>query len=290
MVGAAARAGGGFGSYIQATQRFPLLTEPEERALARRLRAGVDAAAMQELVGSHLRLVTKIARGFAGYGFSLADLVAAGNLGLMRAVKGFDPDRGVRLSTYATWWIRAEIQEFVLQSWSLVHIARSPAQRRLFFHLRRLKARLDIADKAELTPEKAAEIGRVLHVSEEDAHGMNRRLSGGDCSLDAPIPGAEGANWEDRLVAEEPSQEEALAEREELSQRRGLLERGLSVLSGRERSIIFARRLSEEPMTLEALARRFGVTRERVRQIEMRALEKLRQRVGGEIVARPSAP
>ncbi|HVM78419.1 MAG TPA: RNA polymerase factor sigma-32 [Stellaceae bacterium] len=281
MAGATA----GLGSFLQAARRFPLLTEEQERACAEGIRARADASAMRELVGSHLRLVTKIARGFAGYGLPLADLVAAGNLGLMRAVKGFDPSRGVRFATYASWWIRAEMQEFILQSWSLVSIAKTAPQKRLFFHLRSLKARLGIVDKGELAPEAAAEIGRVLHAPEEEVKSMNGRLSGGDLSLNAPIGDEDGGSWDDLLVDGDPGQEETLAEREQDSQRRQWLRRGLSALDRRERAILVERRLRDEPPTLDVLAQRFGVSRERIRQIETRAFEKLRQSVIAETAA-----
>jgi len=284
MVGAAG-ATSGLGAYLQATRRYPLLTEEEERAYAEGIRGRADASAMKELVGSHLRLVAKIARGFAGYGLPLADLVAAGNLGLMRAVKGFDPGRGVRFATYASWWIRAEMQEFILQSWSLVRIAKTAPQKRLFFHLRSLKARLGIADKGNLAPEEAAEIGRTLDAPEGEVKSMNGRLSGGDLSLNAPIGDKERASWDELLVDGEPGQEETLAAREQARQRRHLLRRGLSALNQRERAILMERRLREEPPTLDVLAQRFGVSRERIRQIETRALEKLRQSVIAEAAA-----
>jgi len=281
MAGATA----GLGAFLQAARGFPLLTEAEERALAEGACSGADASAMKGLVGSHLRLVAKIARGFAGYGLPLADLVAAGNLGLMRAVKGFDPGRGVRFATYASWWIRAEMQEFILQSWSLVRIAKTAPQKRLFFHLRSLKARLGIFDKGELAPADAAEIARMLQAPEAEVQSMNGRLSGGDLSLNAPVGDEDGGSWDDLLIDGEPGQEETLGERERDRQRRQLLHRGLSALNQRERAILVERRLRDEPPTLDVLAKRFGVSRERIRQIETRAFEKLRQCVTAEAAA-----
>ncbi|MGE5200881.1 MAG: RNA polymerase factor sigma-32 [Acidobacteriota bacterium] len=284
-VAAATQGGSGLGGFLEAARRFPLLTQTQEREYAWDIRSTSDATAVRGLVGSHLRLVAKMARGFAGYGLPLADLVAAGNLGLMRAVKGFDPGRGVRFSTYAAWWIRAEMQEFILQSWSLVRIAKTAPQKRLFFHLRSLKARLGIVDGGELAPEDAAAIARTLNAPEPEVRSMNARLSGGDLSLNAPIGEEDGGDWEAILVDGAADQEETLAEREQGGRRRELLRQALAALNARERAILVERRLREEPPTLDVLARRFGVSRERIRQIETRAFEKLRRSVTEAVAA-----
>jgi len=285
MAGAAMGSTGGLSAYFEAARRHPLLTEEEERAFAEDARERADASAIGALVGSHLRLVIKIARGFGGYGLPLADLVAAGNLGLMRAVKGYDLARGVRFATYASWWIRAEIQEFVLQSWSLVRIAKTAPQKRLFFHLRSLKARLGIVEGADLAPEDAVEIGRVLRAPEAEVRSMNGRLAGGDFSLNAPMADGARASWENLLVDGEADQEARLAEREQDRLGRALLARGLSALNQRERAILVERRLREDPPTLDVLARRYGVSRQRICQIESRAFEKLCQCVTAKAVA-----
>jgi RNA polymerase sigma-32 factor len=277
QIGAAiSNADGGFGGYLAAIRQFPLLQAEQERALVRDARRLGDAAALRALIGSHLRLVVKIARGFAGYGLPHPDLVAAGNLGLMRAVKGFDPVHEVRFSTYATWWIRAEIQEFILRSWSMVRIARTAPQKRLFFNLRRLKARLKIIDNGELVPADAQRIADALGVADKDVTSMNRRMAGGDLSLDAPLADTEGETWEDALVDETADQEADLAQREQNLRRHESLQHALAALNARERAILMERRLRDRPLTLEILAERYGVSRERIRQIEVRAFQKIR--------------
>jgi RNA polymerase sigma-32 factor len=267
----------GFGGYLAAIRQFPLLPVEQERALVQDVRRSGDAAALRVLVGSHLRLVVKIARGFGGYGLAHADLVAAGNLGLMRAVKGFDGDHGVRFSTYATWWIRAEIQEFIMHSWSMVRIARTAPQKRLFFNLRRLKARLKIVDNGELMPMDAQRIATALGVPDREVASMNRRMAGGDLSLDAPLLETEGETWEDALVDESADQEVDIATREQDLRRRDLLREALGVLNARERAILVERRLRDQPVTLDVLAQRYGVSRERIRQIEVRAFQKIQR-------------
>ncbi|HUN48486.1 MAG TPA: RNA polymerase factor sigma-32 [Stellaceae bacterium] len=267
-----------FGHYLEAVRRYPLLEAEAERDLMADAQA-LRAPAVRKLIGSHLRLVIKIARGFGGYGLPLADLVAAGNLGLMRAVKGFDPARGFRFATYATWWIRAEIQEFVLQSWSLVRIAKTTPQKRLFFNLRRTKARLKILESGDLAPADIKRIAEELSVPSEEVVSMQRRLIGGDLSLSAPCADDSEDSWEDRLVDERVDQETSIGEHEQTDQRRALLQRALAVLDEREHAIFVARRLREEPLTLEALAQRYGISRERVRQLEVRAFKKIRLRM-----------
>jgi len=280
----------GFGHYLEAVRRYPLLEAEAERDLMADAQA-LREPAVRKLIGSHLRLAIKIARGFGGYGLPLADLVAAGNLGLMRAVKGFDPARGFRFATYATWWIRAEIQEFVLQSWSLVRIAKTTPQKRLFFNLRRTKARLKILESGDLAPADVRRIADELSVPCEEVVSMQRRLVGGDLSLSAPCADDGDECWEDRLVDETADQESSIGENEQSGQRRALLRRALTVLDERERAIFVARRLREEPLTLEILARRYGISRERVRQLEVRAFKKIRERMAAlsEQSPRPAA-
>ena len=268
----------GFGHYLEAVRRYPLLEAEAERGLMAEAQA-LQEPAVRKLIGSHLRLVIKIARGFGGYGLPLADLVAAGNLGLMRAVKGFDPARGFRFATYATWWIRAEIQEFVLQSWSLVRIAKTTPQKRLFFNLRRTRARLKIIESGDLAPGDVKRIAAELDVPCEEVVSMQRRLIGGDLSLHAPCTDEGEESWEDRLVDDAVDQETSVGEREESACRRALLRQALAALDERERAILLARRLRDEPMTLETLARQYGISRERVRQLEVRAFRKLQQRM-----------
>jgi RNA polymerase sigma-32 factor len=267
------------GSFLAQARRFPLLEPQEEYMLAKRWREHGDTAAAHRLVTSHLRLVAKIAFGYRGYGLPLAEVISEGNVGLMRAVKRFDPDRGFRLTTYAIWWIRASIQEFILRSWSLVRIGTTGNQKKLFFNLRKAKAKISALDEGDMRPDQVQAIANRLGVPEHDVIEMNRRLSG-DVSLNAPIGQDDGAGeWQDWLVDESPSPERAMAESEEFDLRRKALGEALGVLNPRERRIFEARRLAEEPITLEKLADELGVSRERVRQIEARAFEKLRHRV-----------
>jgi RNA polymerase sigma-32 factor len=258
-------------------KRFPMLSPEREHTLAQAWRNDGDEAALRELVGSHLRLVVKIARGFAGYGLPVSDLVAEGNVGLMQAAQKFDPDRGFRFATYAMWWIRAAIQEYILHSTSIVKMGTTAAQKKLFFNLRQLKGRLEQFDAGDLPPESVATIAAELGVPEKDVVEMNRRMSAGDGSLNVTLTEDGEAEWLDRLVDEGPSQETVLAEADEMAQRRKLLGEAMARLNAREREILVERRLRDEPLTLEDLSRRFHVSRERIRQLEVRAVEKLRK-------------
>ncbi|MBF0333737.1 MAG: RNA polymerase sigma factor RpoH [Alphaproteobacteria bacterium] len=270
----------GLARYADEVRKFPMLAADEERALSARWRDHRDQEAVRRLVGSHLRLVMKIARGFSGYGLPLEDLVAEGNLGLMQAVEKFDPGRGFRLATYAIWWIRATIQEYVLHNWSLVKMGTTAAQKKLFFNLRTLKGRMRELAEGDLSPATVKVIAIELGVSEVDVIDMNRRLKG-DRSLNIPI-GEEGdAELQDLLADEAPNQETILAEAEQRHQRQLLLNQALDRLSDRERHILTERRLKEDPPTLEELSVHYGVSRERVRQIEERALQKLEKAVRG---------
>jgi RNA polymerase sigma-32 factor len=271
---------GGLSRYLDEIRRFPMLEPQEEYMLAKRYREHDDPAAAEKLVNSHLRLVAKIAMGYRGYGLPIGEVVSEGNVGLMQAVKRFEPERGFRLATYAMWWIKAAIQEYILRSWSLVKMGTTANQKRLFFNLRRLKSRIQALDEGDLKPEQVQEIATKLGVTEQDVVSMNRRL-GGDASLNAPIRSAEAESgeWQDWLVDESDSQETLLANQEELDQRRKLLSDAMETLNERERRIFEARRLAEEPVTLEDLSAEFGVSRERVRQIEVRAFEKVQQAV-----------
>jgi RNA polymerase sigma-32 factor len=266
--------------FVEEAKRFPMLSPEREQELARGWRDRRDPAALNDLVGSHLRLVVKIARGFTGYGLPLADLVAEGNVGLMQAAEKFDPDRGFRFATYAMWWIRAAIQEYILHSWSLVKMGTTAAQKKLFFNLRRLKGELAELEQGDLPPDVVRKIAVDLDVPEAEVIEMNRRLSGADNSLNAPIGGAASdgdAEWLDVLPDEGPNQETLVAERNETQLRRSLLDVALKKLNPRERDIIFERRLKDEPSTLEELSHRYAVSRERIRQIEVRAFEKLQR-------------
>jgi RNA polymerase sigma-32 factor len=257
--------------------RYPLLDVEAERALAERWRDHQDEAAARQLIGSHLRLVVKIARGFRGYGLPFNDLIAEGNVGLVQALAKFDPERGFRFATYAMWWIRAAIQEFVLHNRSLVKMGTTAAQKKLFFNLRRLKSQLGEIGEGDLPPAAVVKIAEELGVTEDDVVQMNRRLAASDHSLAAPVSADGDREWQDTLVADDDDQETVLAEASELAWRRGLLAEGLQVLNERERHILAERRLKDEPKTLEDLSQIYGVSRERVRQIEARAFEKLSQ-------------
>jgi RNA polymerase sigma-32 factor len=261
-------------------RRFPMLEPQEEYMLAKRYQEHEDRGAAHRLVTSHLRLVAKIAMGYRGYGLPIGEVISEGNVGLMQAVKKFEPDRGFRLATYAMWWIKAAIQEYILRSWSLVKMGTTANQKRLFFNLRRLKGRIQAIEEGDLKPEQVTEIATKLKVSEEEVISMNRRLSG-DASLNAPIKAAEGdsGQWQDWLVDEHDNQEEILIEQDELDTRRALLSNALKVLNDREKRIFEARRLREEPVTLEELSSEFDISRERVRQIEVRAFEKVQDAV-----------
>ena len=272
--------------YLRDIRKFPLLEADEEFMLAKRWREHGDADAAHRLVTSHLRLVAKIASGYRGYGLPLGELVSEGNVGMMQAVKRFDPDRGFRLATYAMWWIRAAIQEYVLHSWSLVKIGTTAAQKKLFFNLRRIKGEIRAIEDGDLDPSSVAEIARRLDVPEDEVVQMNRRMAAPDNSLNAPLRADGDGEWMDWLVDDSDSQETRLAEAEEFSRRRELLADALRSLNDRERRILTRRRLGEEPATLEELSVEFGVSRERIRQIEMRAFEKIRKAVRAAVVER----
>ncbi len=247
--------------------------------LAKRWQEHADAEAAQKLVTSHLRLVARIAMGYRGYGLPISEVISEGNVGLMQAVKRFDPDRGFRLATYAMWWIRASIQEYILRSWSLVKMGTTAAQKKLFFNLRRAKGQLQALEEGDLRPDQVKAIAKRLGVPEEDVISMNRRLAG-DASLNAPVRAdLDSGEWQDWLVDDSPDQEEELVERDEMEHRRAFLESALTTLNDRERRIFEARRLSDEPATLEDLSTEFGVSRERIRQIEVRAFEKVQKAV-----------
>jgi RNA polymerase sigma-32 factor len=263
--------------YLQEIRKFPMLTAEEELELSRRWRDHEDMAAAHKLVTSHLRLVAKIAMGYRGYGLPVGELISEGNVGMMQAVKRFDPDRGFRLATYAMWWIRAAIQEYILHSWSLVKMGTTAAQKKLFFNLRRLKGQMQAIDDGDLQPEQVAKIAHALDVPEQDVISMNRRLSAPDHSLNAPVRSDSEGEWQDWLVDDSDSQETTLAEHEELSGRKALLSSALKTLNERERHILIERRLKDNPTTLEELSQQYGISRERVRQIEVRAFEKLQR-------------
>ncbi len=265
--------------YLQGIRKFPMLEPEEEFVLAKAWREHDDVASAHKLVTSHLRLVAKIASGYRGYGLPLAELISEGNVGLMQAVKKFEPDKGFRLATYAMWWIRAAIQEYILHSWSLVKMGTTAAQKKLFFNLRRLKSRLAAIEEGDMTPENVAKIAKELSVSEDDVVQMNRRLAAPDHSLNAPLKIDGDGEWMDWLVDEGESQEILLVERDELDKRRDLLREAMLHLNERERHIITERRLSEDPSTLEQLSQHYGISRERVRQIEVRAFEKLQKSI-----------
>jgi RNA polymerase sigma-32 factor len=270
----------GLSRYLDEIRRFPMLQPQEEYMLAKRYLEHDDPDAAHRLVTSHLRLVAKIAMGYRGYGLPVGEVISEGNVGLMQAVKRFDPEKGFRLATYAMWWIKAAIQEYILRSWSLVKMGTTANQKRLFFNLRKVKGQIQALDEGDLKPEHVAAISKRLGVPEEDVISMNRRLSG-DSSLNAPIrqEADAGGEWQDWLVDDSETQEQTLAESEELDNRRQLLKDAMSVLNERERRIFEARRLSEDPITLETLSEEFGVSRERVRQIEVRAFEKVQKAV-----------
>lgn len=274
-------AGGSLGlsRYLEEIRKFPMLEPGEEFMLAKRWQEHADADAAEKLVTSHLRLVAKIAMGYRGYGLPIGEVVSEGNVGLMQAVKRFEPDKGFRLATYAMWWIRASIQEYILRSWSLVKMGTTAAQKKLFFNLRRTKSQLQALEEGDLKPETVKKIATKLGVTEDEVISMNRRL-GGDSSLNAPVRAeAESGEWQDWLVDDTPSQETRLVEDEELSRRRSYLKSAMSVLNDRERRVFEARRLAEDPATLEDLSEEFGVSRERIRQIEVRAFEKVQKAV-----------
>ena len=265
--------------YLQEIRRFPMLSPEEEYMLGKSWREHGDIEAAHKLVTSHLRLVAKIAMGYRGYGLPLSELISEGNVGMMQAVKRFEPDRGFRLATYAMWWIRAAIQEYILHSWSQVKMGTTAAQKKLFFNLRKLKGQMRVIDEGDLSPEQVNKIATTLDVPEADVISMNRRLASPDHSLNAPLRQDGDGEWQDWLVDESDNQEIRMAEDEELGKRQHLLNNAMNTLNDRERRILTARRLQDEPTTLEDLSQEYGISRERVRQIEVRAFEKLQKSI-----------
>jgi len=276
---------GSLSRYLMEIRKFPMLEPQEEYQLAKRYQESEDAASAHRLVTSHLRLVAKIAMGYRGYGLPLGELISEGNVGMMQAVRRFDPDRGFRLATYAMWWIRASIQEYILHSWSLVKIGTTAAQKKLFFNLRKLKGQMQAIEDGDLSPENVKLIAEKLDVAEEEVVSMNRRLGSPDHSLNAPMRIDGEGEWQDLLVDERDDQETELGEREELGSRRGMLAAAMTSLNERERHILTQRRLLENPVTLEDLSQHYGISRERVRQIEVRAFEKLQKAMHGAVIA-----
>ncbi|MCB9957584.1 MAG: RNA polymerase sigma factor RpoH [Rhodospirillaceae bacterium] len=271
--------GGNLARYLQEIRKFPMLEPEEEFTLAKAWQDDGDVEAAHRLVTSHLRLVAKIAMGYRGYGLPLSELISEGNVGMMQAVKRFDPERGFRLATYAMWWIRAAIQEYILHSWSLVKMGTTAAQKKLFFNLRKLKGQLQAIEDGDLPKETVEKIATTLDVPEQDVVTMNRRLASPDHSLNAPLRSDSEGEWQDWLVDDQDSQEIALANREELTKRRRLLKSAMEHLNDRERHILTERRLRDNPTTLEDLSQQYNISRERVRQIEVRAFEKLQKAI-----------
>ena len=270
--------------YLQDIRKYPMLSHDEEYMLAQAWREHDDREAAHKMVTSHLRLVAKIAMGYRGYGLPVAELIAEGNIGLMQAVKRFEPERGFRLATYAMWWIRANIQEYILRSWSLVKIGTTAAQKKLFFKLRKLKGQIQAIDEGDMRPDQVEKIATALNVPEKDVVSMNRRLAAPDNSLNAPLRAEGEGEWQDWLVDDSVDQETELAESQELQQRRELLMNAMGNLNDREKHIIMERRLTDEPKTLEELSNVYNISRERVRQIEVRAFEKLQKTVRSQAV------
>ena len=280
---------GNLSRYLQEIRKFPMLAPEEELELSRRWRDTEDQSAAHKLVTSHLRLVAKIAMGYRGYGLPVGELISEGNVGMMQAVKRFDPDRGFRLATYAMWWIRAAIQEYILHSWSLVKMGTTAAQKKLFFNLRRLKGQMQAIDEGDLHPEQVAKIAKILAVPEQDVVSMNRRLAAPDNSLNAPVRSDSEGEWQDWLVDDGESQETVLADQQEYSGRKALLNGALKTLNERERHILIERRLKDNPTTLEDLSQQYNISRERVRQIEVRAFEKLQKAMKTQVAERRQA-
>ena len=268
----------GLTRYMEEIRKFPMLEPDQEYMLAKRYQEHADTDAAHQLVTSHLRLVAKIAMGYRGYGLPIGEVISEGNVGLMQAVKKFDPEKGFRLATYAMWWIKAAIQEYVLRSWSLVKMGTTANQKRLFFNLRKAKSRIQAIDEGDLNPDQVKEIATQLGVSEDEVISMNRRL-GGDASLNAPIKASEGESgeWQDWLVDDSENAEQLMIRQDELETRREMLKDALEVLNDREKRVFMARRLEENPLTLEELSKEFDISRERVRQIEVRAFEKVQK-------------
>ncbi len=278
---------GGLSRYLSEIRKFPMLAKDEEFMLAKAWQEHEDPDAAHRLVTSHLRLVAKIAMGYRGYGLPIGEVISEGNVGLMQAVKKFDPDRGFRLATYAMWWIRASIQEYILRSWSLVKMGTTAAQKKLFFNLRKAKSEISALQEGDLHPDQVSTIATKLGVLNEEVISMNRRLSGGDASLNSPMRADSESEWQDWLVDDTtPSQETVVADSQEKTLRMGLLEDAMTELTDRERHILTERRLKDDPTTLEELASQYGVSRERVRQIEVRAFEKLQKSMKAAAVAK----
>ncbi|MEW6091206.1 RNA polymerase sigma factor RpoH [Parvibaculum sp.] len=269
---------GSLSRYLQEIRKFPMLEPQEEYMLAKRWKEHQDTEAAHKLVTSHLRLVAKIAMGYRGYGLPIGEVISEGNVGLMQAVKRFEPEKGFRLATYAMWWIRASIQEYILRSWSLVKMGTTAAQKKLFFNLRKVKGQIQAIEDGDLNPEQVKEISERLGVTEDEVVSMNRRMAGPDNSLNAPLrQDSESGEWQDWLVDDRADQEAALGEEQEMDLRREMLARAMSTLNEREMHILTERRLKDEPATLEDLSQEYGISRERVRQIEVRAFEKLQK-------------
>ena len=279
----------GLNRYLAEIKKFPILSPEEEYMFAKRWREHGDTDAAAKLVNSHLRLVAKIAMGYRGYGLPVAELISEGNVGMMQAVKRFDPDRGFRLATYAMWWIRASIQEYILHSWSLVKMGTTAAQKKLFFNLRKLKGQMQAIEEGDLSPEQVTKIATRLGVPEEEVVNMNRRLAAPDSSLNAAVKAEGDMEWQDWLVDDTPNQEARLGDSQELGQRKHMLAQALKGLTDRERHIIVERRLVDEPKTLEDLSSKYGISRERVRQIEVRAFDKLQKAMKNMVVEAASA-
>ena len=278
----------GLKNYLEEIKKFPMLSAEEEYTLANRWQVHKDPNAAHQLVTSHLRLVAKIAMGYRGYGLPITDIISEGNIGLMQAAQKFDPEKGFRLTTYAMWWIKAAMQEYILRSWSLVKIGTTAVQKKLFFNLRSAKNRIQAYEEGDLKPENLEKISTQLNVPEKEVINMNRRLSGGDPSLNAPInsDGEQTGEWQDWLESDEPSQEESYSEKEEDDLRKELINESLLVLNERELDIIQTRKLSDKPTTLEELSAKYDISRERVRQIEVRALEKVKEALEKEMSER----
>ena len=268
---------GSLSSYLTQIKKFPMLSAAEEYMLARSWKNRGDLKSAQKLITSHLRLVAKIAMGYRGYGLPVSEMVSEGNIGLMQAVKKFEPERGFRLATYAMWWIKASIQEYILRSWSLVKMGTTSAQKKLFFNLRKIKNQLSINNKGDLKTEHVEEISKRLNVKKEEVVSMNRRLLGKEKSLNAPVKDGDGTEWQDWLVDEKIDQELKLSQQQEFNQRKNLMHDSMNILNLREREILTARRLSEEVVTLEDLSKKYKISRERIRQIETKAFEKLQK-------------
>jgi len=270
---------GGLSNYLTEIKKFPMLSPEEEYMLAKRWKKRGDLKAAQKLITSHLRLVAKIAMGYRGYGLPVNEMISEGNIGLMQAVKKFEPEKGFKLATYAMWWIKASIQEYILKSWSLVKIGTTSAQKKLFFNLKKIKNQLSINNTNDLKTEHIEEISKRLNVKKEEVVSMNRRLSGKEKSLNDPIKDGDGTQWQDWIVDSKTNHETILAEKQELDQRKNLMNESMNVLNSREKEILVARRLSDEATTLEDLSKKYNISRERIRQIETKAFEKLQKAI-----------